>query len=382
MNRGVARPRGSRRAGGCRALRRGDAPRPVATAEPSVSGTAAVGRRLTALTGTWTGAGATEVRFQWYRCDASGARCNPVHGATSATYTLVPRDVAKTIGADRLGHRRDGGTSTAYASLVGPIARPTPLLVATVQPLVAGFAVQGKAVQASTGVWSPTPAKVTYAWLRCNATDASAAASPTRPAARTRSASPTSATRSSRSSRPPSARRRRAPSAPRAGGGRRHRGRPVARLRAERERHRRAEKAAHRFARHWSGLGTVTFAYQWYRCDVPARRPPSIRGATRQTYPLGARDIGKTLGLTLRATDTSGTATAYASLVGPIAPTPSVLLATEQPTIRGDPRRGQRCRSPGTWSPTPASSPTPGSAATRTAASAPRSMARPPPPTS
>ena len=36
------------------------------------------------------------------------------------------------------------------------------------QPLVAGFAVQGKAVQASTGVWSPTPAKVTYEWLRCN----------------------------------------------------------------------------------------------------------------------------------------------------------------------------------------------------------------------
>src|ERR1044072_4562532 len=71
---------------------------PIMTAKPSVSGTAAGGRRLTAPTGTWSGAGTIRYAFQWYRCDASGARCNPVHGATSATYMLVPRDVAKTIG--------------------------------------------------------------------------------------------------------------------------------------------------------------------------------------------------------------------------------------------------------------------------------------------
>jgi hypothetical protein len=62
----------------------------------------------------------------------------------------------------------------------------------------------------------------------------------------------------------------------------------------------------------WSGLGPVTFAYQWYRCDVTGSACAVIRGATGQTYTLGSRDVGKTLGLTLRATDTSGTATAYA----------------------------------------------------------------------
>src|SRR6188508_2481223 len=118
---------------------------PVLTAKPSVTGTTAVGRRLSALTGTWSGAGTIRYAFQWYRCDASGARCNPVHGATSATYTLVTRDVAKTIGLT-VWASDAGGTAAAYASLVGPIARPTPLLVATSQPLVAGFAVQGKSV--------------------------------------------------------------------------------------------------------------------------------------------------------------------------------------------------------------------------------------------
>src|SRR5262245_32918451 len=109
---------------------------PIATTKPSVAGTTAVGRRLAALTGTWSGSGALKYAFQWYRCDASGARCNAVQGATSATYTLVGRDVAKTIGLT-VWATDANGTTASYASLVGPIARPTPLLVATVQPLVA-----------------------------------------------------------------------------------------------------------------------------------------------------------------------------------------------------------------------------------------------------
>src|SRR5262245_21914204 len=140
---------------------------PVLTAPPSVSGTTAAGRRLTALTGTWTGSGPIRYGFQWYRCDGNGARCNSVNGATSATYTLVPRDVGKTI-ALTVTARDSAGATAAYASLVGPIAAKTPLLVATAQPLVTGAPIQGKAIQASTGAWSPTPSKVTYSWLRCN----------------------------------------------------------------------------------------------------------------------------------------------------------------------------------------------------------------------
>jgi hypothetical protein len=329
---------------------------PIATAKPSVSGTTAVGRRLTALTGTWTGSGPMKYAFQWYRCDASGARCNAVHGATSATYTLVPRDVAKTIGLT-VRATDSGGTATAYASLVGPIARPTPLLVATVQPLVAGFAVQGKAVQASTGVWSPTPAKITYEWLRCNRNG--------RVCGRIANASGSSYTlgvadvghslvalvQASFGSTAQTAYSLATPVAaaatvegPSIVSG------PVVSGTAAQSRQLTASPGT------WSGLGPVTFAYQWYRCDVTGSACAVIRGATGQTYTLGPRDVGKTLGLTLRATDTSGTATAYAGLAGPIAPMPAVLIATAQPVIGGDPHRGQSLVvSPGTWSPNPAS---------------------------
>ena len=120
---------------------------PVPTAAPTVSGTLAVGDRLQAASGTWTSGTSVSYRYQWYRCDPAGAHCNSLHGATAAGYTLSKRDAGKTIGLT-VNATDDAGSTPAYASLVGPIARPTPLLVATSQPLVAGFAVQGKSVQA------------------------------------------------------------------------------------------------------------------------------------------------------------------------------------------------------------------------------------------
>jgi len=329
---------------------------PIAAVKPSVAGTVAAGRRLTALTGTWTGSGPIRYGFQWYRCDGSGARCNAVHGATSATYTLVGRDVGKTIGLT-VQASDSRGTTAAYASLVGPVARPTPLLVSTVQPLVAGLAVQGKAVQASTGVWSPTPARVTYEWLRCNANG--------RVCGRIANASGSSYTlgaadvghalvaviQASFGTTAQSAYSAATPVAMAAtvSGPSLVAGPTVSGTAAE-NRQLTASPGT------WSGTGPVTYAYQWYRCDATGAGCAVVRGATGQNYRVVSRDVGKTLGLTLRATDSSGTVTAYAGLVGPIAPTPNVLIATAQPTIGGDPRRGQTLVvSPGTWSPTPAS---------------------------
>jgi hypothetical protein len=329
---------------------------PTLTVKPNVSGTTAVGRRLTALTGTWTGSGPIDYAFQWYRCDASGARCNAVHGATTATSPLVERDVAQTIGLT-VRATDSSGTSSAYASLVGPIARQTPLLVSTVQPLVAGLAVQGKAVQASTGVWSPTPAKITYEWLRCNANGrvcgriANASGSSYTLGAADVGHSLVALVQASFGATAQTAYSVATPVAvaatltgPSLVTG------PAASGTAAQSRQLTASPGT------WTGNGPVTYAYRWYRCDPTGAACAVIRGATAQTYTLGKRDAGKTLGLAVRATDASGTATAYAGLVGPIAPMPAVLIATAQPTIGGDPRRGQTLVvSPGAWSPAAAS---------------------------
>jgi hypothetical protein len=63
---------------------------------PSISGTAEQGQTLTASTGVWAGP-ATAYVYQWQRCDASGASCVNLAGATNLQYLLESPDVATTL---------------------------------------------------------------------------------------------------------------------------------------------------------------------------------------------------------------------------------------------------------------------------------------------
>jgi len=76
---------------------------PTVTTNPVVSGTARVGRSLSASTGTWTGS--PTFSYQWFRCTSVGrdnptstpSRCTAISGATLNTYQLSSSDAAKFI---------------------------------------------------------------------------------------------------------------------------------------------------------------------------------------------------------------------------------------------------------------------------------------------
>ncbi len=68
----------------------------ASAAPPTVAGTAAQGQTLTADAGSWTGAPGGYT-YAWSRCDASGAGCTPVAGATAAAYTVTVADVGFTL---------------------------------------------------------------------------------------------------------------------------------------------------------------------------------------------------------------------------------------------------------------------------------------------
>lgn len=67
---------------------------------PVISGVARQGQQLSVSTGTWSfDLDHLEYAYQWERCNASGASCVNIAGATTSVYTLTASDVGSTIRA-------------------------------------------------------------------------------------------------------------------------------------------------------------------------------------------------------------------------------------------------------------------------------------------
>jgi hypothetical protein len=114
---------------------------PVAvTAGPVVSGTAQVGRTLTASGGHWTGPTGTTAGYAWVRCTTTdSSSCTAISGATStASYTLTSADQGKRIRA-ALWAAYGFAFAFAYSSptaavAAAPVPTPTPTPTRTPTP--------------------------------------------------------------------------------------------------------------------------------------------------------------------------------------------------------------------------------------------------------
>ena len=87
---------------------------------PAISGTPQVGLTLTANTGTWAPA-PSSYAYQWWRCDATGAACGAIAGATSSSYTMVAADRYGELEVSVIATDASGSASATSAP-AGPIA--------------------------------------------------------------------------------------------------------------------------------------------------------------------------------------------------------------------------------------------------------------------
>jgi hypothetical protein len=307
----------------------------AAAAAVAVTGTAQQGQKLSA-------AADPGASYQWYRCAADASHCNSISGAKAASYTLGAKDVGKTVA---LTVRTADGTPL-HASAVGPVASRTAKLAVTTQPAISGTPAVGQKLTVDNGAWSAAPTGYTYAWLRCNANGricvmiANATSSSYAPVAddvghalAVRVTASTGAVAQPTLSAATAAVA--APTGPKATVQPTVAGTPQQgqRLTA--------------VAGTWTGNGPVAFTYQWYRCDAQVSHCASISGAKAAGYKLVAKDVGKTLALTLTAKDADATVTVYLSAVGPVGPaTPTV-----QPKVSGT---TTLTVDNGTWKTTPA----------------------------
>jgi hypothetical protein len=148
---------------------------PQNTAKPTITGTAKEGETLTADNGTWTGTTPMTFTYQWQRCDANGASCADISGATSKTYTATNADVGHTLRV-RVAATNTAGSASATSDQTATIASLGTAPASTAPPTISGTPQEGQTLTASNGTWSgTTPMTFTYQWQRCDANGANCA---------------------------------------------------------------------------------------------------------------------------------------------------------------------------------------------------------------
>lgn len=121
---------------------------------PTVTGTPTIGRTLTAVTGAWSPAPVI-LTYQWLRDGVA------VSGANTSTYVTQSADAAKGLSVRVTGSKAGYTPSTRTSSSV--IVKLA--LTATPTPTITGNAVEGQALSATAGSWSPAPVALRFQWL-------------------------------------------------------------------------------------------------------------------------------------------------------------------------------------------------------------------------
>jgi len=152
---------------------------PAASTPPTIVGTARAGAKLTGVPGTWNGGKPVAFTYQWQRCDAAGAGCTPIPGATLETYTAAAADVGHALAlavtaATSWGSATASSPPTVATAAAGSSASSRPAVLAP--PQLAGTTQVGQTLTANAGAWSGSPSAFAYLWRRCDAAGAVCAA--------------------------------------------------------------------------------------------------------------------------------------------------------------------------------------------------------------
>jgi len=140
---------------------------PVNDARPDVSGEPRQGSDLTAGDGDWSGTRPIAFTYQWQRCDANGASCADIAGATQKVYTATAADTGSTLRVLVTG-TNPAGADTATSPASGVVLPPAPAVAQ--DPTVSGTPREGALLTAGPATFTGAqPMTTSVRWQRCDA---------------------------------------------------------------------------------------------------------------------------------------------------------------------------------------------------------------------
>ena len=296
---------------------------PVVTSAPTISGNAQNGQILSASAGTWTGTEPLSRGFQWRRCDAAGAACIDIAGASAASYALTTVDVGSRIRVTVTGSNSVGtATSTSDATAVvsaSPPPSPSPPPVAPT--FIVAQSISGGATVWGAVTWTATPSGATVdhvnflidgvvKWQERDApyqfngdnsrfdtttlTDGSHVLAVDAYSTAGAVAHASSAVTVRNTSAPASI-------APPTVSGSLRAGRTLTATSGS-----------------WTGTAPIGYTYRWLRCNSAGASCGAISGATSTSYSVQSADVGRRLRVRVTAQNSAGSATAQSSATSTI----------------------------------------------------------------
>jgi len=140
---------------------------PHSTTPPAITGSPIVGRAVTATPGTWTGTG-VRFSYQWRLCSSTGGDCADTNRGTRL-YKVAPGDFNHTLRV-LVTAKNGGGSASALSAPSAAVAKPPPAKAPqpSSAPQVSGTARQGDQLKGDRGTWTNAPTSFAYSWLRCD----------------------------------------------------------------------------------------------------------------------------------------------------------------------------------------------------------------------
>ena len=315
---------------------------------PQSGGAYAEGTQLSANLGTWTSmSGITSFSYQWKRCGSAGTGCSDIGGATSGTYELDTPDIGATVRVTVTASTPDGtapGTSAA-TPVVGAAAPAN-----VTPPTITGTPTVGLTLTASTGNWTGSNPVFTFQWQKCDVNGAACAnvagATANVYVPVTDDVGATMRVTVTATNTLGSASRTSNPSPPIASNKPANTSLPVISVLPPLFADDDLEYGATQGI--WSGTPTITFRFQWRRCDNAGANCKDIGGATTSSYEPGSLDIGSRLRVAVTATNSFGTATVVSEPTDVLAG--AVPFNTARPQVSGGDTPGSELfATTGTW---------------------------------